>query len=141
MQITDLRKYCYGRATACAANNKARNTMPYLVGSDVRTTIEPEMRCFFEIALSRGSVKARNVKARNVKAKKNETFSEYTGGRTIAVAGNRLFILASNAFVHARLRIPSKRASTVENRQRRKASKSRRWLLPSGLARFGNYAA
>lgn len=136
MQITDLRKYCYGRATACAANNKARNTMPYLVGSDVRTTIEPEMRCFFEIALSRGSVKARNVKA-----KKNETFSEYTGGRTIAVAGNRLFILASNAFVHARLRIPSKRASTVENRQRRNASKSRRWLLPSGLARFGNYAA
>lgn len=110
--------------------------MPYLVGSDVRTTIEPEMRCFFEIALSRGSVKARNVKA-----KKNETFSEYTGGRTIAVAGNRLFILASNAFVHASLRIPSKRASTVENRQRRKASKSRRWLLPSGLARFGNYAA
>lgn len=75
MQITDLRKYCYGRATACAANNKTSNAMLCSVGSDVRTTIEPEMRCFFEIALSRGSAKARNVKA-----KRNETFSEYRGG-------------------------------------------------------------
>lgn len=70
MQITDLRKYCYGRATACAANNKTSNAMPCSVGSDVRTTID-----FFEIALSRGSAKARNVKA-----KRNETFSEYRGG-------------------------------------------------------------